>query len=247
MDRQDRAMAETALTNRQRPIIGVTGPRRRGWRAWTFTRYALAQAGARPVRIRPGGSLPPEHLDGLVIGGGDDIDPDRYGGISPKVSIRIDRERDELEWRMLERAGQDDLPVLGICRGAQLINVFHGGNLHQDLLDVFENLVLRRTVLPRKSIDIEPHTRLARIMGEVQVRINSLHHQAVDRLAGDFRVSARDSDGIIQAIEATGQRFVLGVQWHPEYLPQSRTHQRIFAALVEAARQGMVEARTQEA
>lgn len=220
---------------KHRPLIAVTGPVQRGWTAWLFSRYALRLAGARTIRVTPDSPEPKVPLDGLLIGGGDDIDPERYGQ-TPRLAVRINRERDELEWRMLERAAREQLPVLGICRGAQLLNVFHGGDLHQDLYDVFENLVLHRTVLPRKRILVEPDTRLAGIMGRVEVRINSLHHQAVDRLAAGFRVAARDSDGIIQAIEATGEHFMLGVQWHPEYLPQSRAHQRIFAALSWAAR-----------
>lgn len=234
MDHEDGPMAEPDL--KRRPLIAVTGPTRRGWTAWLFSRYALRLAGARPIRVTPDRPEPQFPLDGLVIGGGDDIDPERYGQV-PRLAVRINRERDELEWRMLERAAREALPVLGICRGAQLLNVFHGGDLHQDLYDVFENLVLHRTVLPRKRILIEPDTRLAGIMGRPEVRINSLHHQAVDRLAVGFRVAARDSDGIVQAIEATDGRFMLGVQWHPEYLPQSRAHQRIFAALAGAARE----------
>lgn len=138
---------------------------------------------------------------------------------------------------MLEQAVRDDLPVLGICRGAQLLNVFHGGTLHQHLMEVIENLVLRRTVLPRKTITIDPQSQLAKIMGGVaELRVNSLHHQGVDRLAAGFCVAARDDVGIVQAIEHMKNRFMLGVQWHPEYLPQSRTQQMLFSALVRAAK-----------
>lgn len=232
MGKEDQAVARRTLKNR--PLIGVTGPVKRGWTAWIFASYALRLAGARTCRLTPASSSPPEPLDGLVIGGGDDIDPERYDQVA-RLSIRLDRERDALEWEMLEQAAQGDIPVLGICRGAQLLNIFYGGSLHHDLMDVFENLVLRRTVLPRKRIDIDSTTRLAEIMGVTEVRVNSLHHQAVDRLATDFQIAAKDDDGIIQAIENTQRRFMIGVQWHPEYLPQSRPHQRIFSELVQAA------------
>ena len=221
---------------KQRPLIGVTGPSRRGWSAWTFTRYALRRAGARTCRITPDSPLPSEPLHGLIIGGGDDIDPARYGEM-PKLSIKINRKRDDLEWHMLSYAQRDALPVLGICRGAQLLNIYYGGSLHQDLVDVFENLVLRRTVLPRKRIHIKPDTPLAAIMKTTRVRINSLHHQAVNRLASGFHVAASDEDGIIQAIYSERHPFLLGVQWHPEYLPQIRSHRHIFTALVQAAKQ----------
>lgn len=221
---------------RQRPLIGITGPARRGRTAWVFARYALRLAGARACRLTPARPDPPAPLDGLLIGGGDDINPERYGEAA-RIVIRFDQERDDLEWRMLELAARDRIPVLGICRGAQLLNVFHGGNLHQSLVEVIENLVLRRTILPRREIRIDPDSLLARVMQLTEVRVNSLHHQGVDRLAEGFRIAAKDDNGIVQAIEHTDQRFLLGVQWHPEYLPQSRPHRRIFSALVQAARQ----------
>ncbi|MDQ2695937.1 MAG: type 1 glutamine amidotransferase [Pseudomonadota bacterium] len=221
-------------TIRRRPLIGVTGPAGGGRTAWIFTRYALRKAGARACRLTPDNPQPPAPLDGLVIGGGDDINPRRYGQ-TPLMTIRIDHQRDDFEWQMLEQADREQLPVMGICRGAQLINVVFGGTLHQHLMDVIEDLVLRRTVLPRKDIDIEPDSRLAGILNLTRLRVNSLHHQGVDRTAEGFRVAARDRYGIVQAIECTDRPFMLGVQWHPEYLPQSRSQQRLFAALAAAA------------
>lgn len=227
-------MANRSISDR--PVIGVTGPDRGGRAAWIFTRWALRRAGARAYRLTPSKPIASKPLQGLIIGGGDDIDPQRYGQVA-KLSVSLDRKRDELEWRMLEQAVREDLPVLGICRGAQMLNVFHGGTLHQHLLEVIENLVLRRTVLPRKTIAIDPHSQLAKIMGGVtELRVNSLHHQGVDRLAQGFCIAARDDVGIVQAIEHMENRFMLGVQWHPEYLPQSRTQQMLFAALARAAR-----------
>ena len=222
------------MVEHKRPLIGVTGPRQHGRHAWLFTRFALRRAGARAVRIMPSSDPLKTPLDGLVIGGGDDIDPHRYGAVA-KLAIKIDRERDDLEWRMLEYAEQHTLPVLGICRGAQLLNVFYGGTLHQDIRDIVQNLILRRTVLPRKSIYIRSGTHLQNIMATLKTRVNSLHHQAVDRLADGFRVAAHDGDNIVQAIEHIDRQFLVGVQWHPEYLPQLRNQRRLFQALVTAA------------
>lgn len=219
------------------PLIGVTGPVHGGRTAWLFTRQALRLAGAQSWRITAHSPLPSQALDGLVIGGGDDIDPARYGE-APRLAITLDPERDELEWRMLSRAVAAGLPVLGICRGAQLINVFHGGSLHQDLVELIAGRVLRRTLLPRKRIVIEPDSRLAAIMRTTETLANSLHHQAVKQLASGFRIAAYDSDGVIQAFEGSAGSFCLGVQWHPEYLPQRRAQRRIFRALVAAARAG---------
>lgn len=216
-----------------KPVIGVTGPDKSGRTAWLFTRFALRRAGAKPIRLTPARSKPSQELAAIVIGGGDDIDPHLYGAV-PKLHAKLDQQRDDLEWEMLEYAEQRALPVLGICRGAQLLNVFHGGNLHQDITTVFENLVLRRTVLPRKQIFIHPDSHLRNIMQAEEALANSLHNQAVDRIAPRFQVAARDQDDIIQAIESTDERFELGVQWHPEYLPQRIAHRRIFQALVTA-------------
>jgi putative glutamine amidotransferase len=225
------------------PLIGVTGPAgRRGRIPWLFTRYALHRAGARAWRITTSNQQPIPELAGLIIGGGDDIDPQRYGE-SAELSVRLDRARDQLEWQMLDYAGCRNLPVLGICRGAQLLNIFYGGNLHKDLKAVFQQLVLRRTVLPRKQIQIEPDSRLMTIMGSTETRANSLHHQAVNRLADGFRIAAHDVDNIVQAIEGCSERFLLGVQWHPEYLPQQRAHRRIFVALAAAAREQLQNSR----
>lgn len=235
MAKKNRAMAERRPT----PLIGITGPAKRGRMAWLFTRYAVRRSGAEAYRITPRQREPlPTNLAGIIIGGGDDIDPQRYGEVA-KISIKPDKERDDLEWRMLDYAEQRKLPILGICRGAQLLNVFYGGNLHQDLTAVFQHLVLRRTVLPRKRIQIEADSRLFDVMGTEETHANSLHHQAVDRLAEGFRVAARDFDNIVQAIEGQTERFLLGVQWHPEYLPQRRAHRRIFAAFTEAARKNL--------
>ncbi len=231
------AASDLTVARSKVPLIGVTGPVHGGRTAWLFTRQALRLAGAHSQRITASSRALSRPLDGLVIGGGDDIDPARYGE-APRLAIKLDPERDELEWRMLGQAVAAGLPVLGICRGSQLINVFHGGTLHQDLTELIAGRVLRRTLLPRKRIVIEPASRLAAIMGTTETLANSLHHQAVKQLAPGFRISAYDSDGVIQAFEGKAGLFCLGVQWHPEYLPQRRAQRRIFRALVAAARAG---------
>jgi putative glutamine amidotransferase len=223
-----------------RPVIGVTTSRRGGWRSFLMHRLALARSGARAVRLSAGDSIP-DRLDGLVIGGGDDIGAEIYGGqVMP--DIRIDPERDKLELKLLDTALPAGLPILGICRGSQMINVALGGSLHTDIHAVYMEAPRMRTVLPRKTVHIEANSRLHRITGCNPCRVNALHHQSVDRVGRDLRVVARDEVGIVQAIEGTGSNFLIGVQWHPELLVFSSPQQRLFAALAAATAQVLEQA-----
>lgn len=218
-----------------RPLIGVTTSRQGGWRSYLMHRLALARAGARAVRLTPGDPLPDEPLRGLVIGGGDDIGAEIYGGkVLPDV--RIDPDRDRMELSLLTTALPTGLPILGICRGAQMINVALGGTLHADIYEVYAHAPRMRTILPRKRVSIEPESRLGRILGCNPCKVNALHHQSVDRLGQGLRIAARDESGIVQAIEHDGERFLFGVQWHPELLIWRQPQQRLFAALATAAR-----------
>jgi putative glutamine amidotransferase len=218
-----------------RPLIGVTTSRRGGWRSFLFHKLALARVGARARRLMAGEPLPDEPFDGLVIGGGDDIGAEIYGGrVLPDV--RIDPERDKLELKLLDTALEEGVPVLGICRGSQMINVALGGTLHTDIYQVYVQAPRMRTVLARKTIRIAPGSRLDRIVRCNPCQVNALHHQSVDRLGRGLKVVAQDEAGVIQAIEGDAG-FLIGVQWHPELLVFSAPQQRLFAALAEAARE----------
>jgi putative glutamine amidotransferase len=225
-----------------RPLIGVTTSRRGGWRSYLFHRLALWRAGARSIRLVAGHSPPTEKLEGLIIGGGDDIGAELYGGqVLPDV--RIDPERDKLELQLLKWALPRRLPILGICRGSQMINVALGGSLHTDIHAVYVESPKMRTVLPRKTVHIVEGSRLDRIMGCNPCRVNALHHQSVDRLGRGLRIVAQDDAGIVQATEGTGAEFLIGVQWHPELLVTRSPQQRIFRALAQAARESRKESR----
>lgn len=221
-----------------KPRIGVTTSRRGGWRSFLMCRLALLRVGGRAVRLMPGDDpVSIANLDGLIIGGGDDIGAELYGG-TLLPDVRIDPERDRLEIGLLRQALPRGLPVLGICRGSQMINVALGGSLHTDIHEVYVAAPKMRTVLPKKVVTIETPSRLDRILRCNPCRVNALHHQSVDRLGDGLRVVARDEHGIVQAIEREGELFVLGVQWHPELLVFAPPHQRLFGALVAAARDG---------
>lgn len=148
----------------------------------------------------------------------------------------LDPARDELERKLLDVALRRDWPVLGICRGAQLLNVHYGGTLYQDLKEFYVERPQLRTVLPRKVIAVAEESRLAGIVGSNRLLVNSLHRQAVRTLGAGLAIVARETTGVVQAIEDPAHRFRIGVQWHPEFIPQHPRHARIFAELVACAR-----------
>jgi len=178
-----------------------------------------------PMDVEPSRFI--EHLDGLILTGGADVDPARYG--AENLGSTFERVRDDIEFELLECALGADLPVLGICRGLQVLNVYAGGTLHQDV-----PTHARYDVDPAERIHsatIEADSQLGRIYGE-HVKINSLHHQAVDEVGSGLRVVARGDDGGVEALEMNGCA-VVAVQWHPEMLNEVEP---IFKWLVDTAR-----------
>ena len=217
-----------------RPVIGTTVSRHSGWRIYPVLRATLWLAGARTVRWDSRRDADIDAVDALLVGGGDNISAEFYGGeIMPKS--RLDPERDALERRLVIEAFEAGKPVLGICRGAQMINVALGGDLHQDAYGFHGAGDAPWTMLPRKTVHLEPASRLAEVTGPENMRVNALHSQAVAGLGEGLRVAARDEHGMVQAVERLSDPFVLGVQWHPEYLFYARRQRRIFRALIAAA------------
>ncbi len=218
----------------QRVRIGVTSNGRRWAPSWWCIALAVRLAGGIPRRISVRNPAPGETFDGLIVSGGDDIGPDLYGGEEmPKA--RIDHERDALEVRWLRWAMDRQVPVLGICRGAQLLNAVRGGSLLQDVTSLRHKTSNRASLLPRKRVTVDEESGLAALLGRAKVRVNSLHHQAIDTPGDGLRIVARDADGICQAIEGTALRSVFGVQWHPEYLLYLPAQFGLFRALVTKA------------
>lgn len=174
-------------------------------------------------------------LDGLVISGGADVDPSRYGQ-QPHESTGAPREdRDAWEEALLQAALERDIPFLGICRGLQVVNVALGGSLHQHLPDVVGHSGYQpgAAVFGREEVEIEHGSRLAGIVGTERLGVPVYHHQAIDAVAPGLQVTARTDEGVIEAVEVEGARFGVCVQWHPE---EDRADRRLFAALVGAAR-----------
>ena len=196
---------------------------------------ALRLTGAVPERItvrHPPSGLP---LGAIVIGGGTDIGPEHYGG-DTKAPVKADPERDRLEIDWIRWALSERVPILGVCRGAQLINVVMGGNLHQDIRTMRVRTKNRPGLLATKRVRLEEGSEVREIFRREQIRVNSLHHQAVKTPGEDLRAVGHDRDNIVQAIESDSGRPIIGVQWHPEYLFYLPSQLALFRWLVVNAR-----------
>lgn len=173
-------------------------------------------------------------LDGLIITGGKDVDPAAYGQQPHPNTDAPARDRDAWEFALVAGALRRHLPVLGICRGAQILNVALGGTLHQHLPDLLGHTRHQQgnAVFSTSTVRTVDGSKVADLIG-ASTDAQCYHHQAIDRLGDGLVVSARDSDGIIEAVEMPGHDFVVAVQWHPE---ETLDDLRLFAGLVEAAR-----------
>lgn len=180
-----------------------------------------------------------ELADGLLLSGGEDVDPHLYGEEPMPGLGAVSPERDQVEAQLARRFLAADKPIFAICRGLQLLNAIEGGTLLQDIERQHEGALQHKQLAPRTHLShrvrIESGTLLERILGSAAISVNSFHHQALKRSAPGYRVNATAGDGIVEGIESIDRRFVLGVQWHPENLsandPASR---RLFRAFVEA-------------
>jgi putative glutamine amidotransferase len=185
-----------------------------------------------------------DRLDGLLIPGGVDINPAEYGEAVRPECGNLDPARDRVELQLARWAMEDGKPILGLCRGQQIINVAMGGTMWQDLAsqkpelhkhDFFPNAGYERDHLAH-DVDIVPGTRLSQLLESTRVPVNSMHHQGVKTLGRDLIVSATADDGLIEAIEGTGDAFCVGVQWHPEVFEMADPHTRhLFGGFIRAA------------
>ncbi len=180
-------------------------------------------------------------VDGLLISGGNfDIHPSLYGKAKKKTTRLLKKTRTESEIFLLKAAVNRRTPVLGICGGMQLINVFFGGSLYQDILK--ENAVAKEHEQPTHfsktwhRVQTTDKSRLARITGMKNFRVNSTHHQAVKDAGKGLAVSARAPDGVIEAVEKPGEYYLLGVEWHPEFLVKKAEQGKIFQSFIQACR-----------
>jgi putative glutamine amidotransferase len=224
-----------------RPCIGITTSDRGLYVPRACIALGVRLAGGRPLRLRPGRPRLEADLDGLIVGGGSDVWPARYGQAPTLAKRAYDQARDAMEMAWLIRAQEGGLPVLGICRGAQMMNVARGGTLHQQISEAYENAVYPTNLLAkifyRKGVEIKSGALLSRLLGgRTRARVNSMHKQGVAALGRGLEVTAQEANGVVQAIEDPSAPFHLGVQFHPEFLIYRRDFRGMFHGLIDAAR-----------
>lgn len=233
-----------------KPIIGIgadihteEGKRDRVFAYLTYCE-AVRRAGGIPVVIAPqpeNAADLVEKLDGLLLAGGEDTDPAVYGEErSPKVEEVMDERRQANELALARAARDRKIPTLGICLGLQTMNVAAGGTLLQDIDSQHETDIAHASIpedRARHDVIVEKGTRLAGILPDVELNVNSSHHQAVKRVADGLRVTALAPDGIIEGLEDPRQPFFIGVQWHPEDMAAEASAEALFAAFVQAAQE----------
>lgn len=153
-----------------------------------------------------------------------------------RKSGKTDKGRDELEFQLLQKAYDEQLPVIGICRGAQLINVFFKGTLFQNINQFYFEEPNKHSIFPVKTIYIKPNSKLRQLLGTDELKVNALHNQAVKEKGKNLSIVAHEANKVVQGIESTVDTFIIGVQWHPEYLLLHKRQQMLFNAVVEQAR-----------
>jgi len=234
-----------------KPLVGICPSLRVtpafGTAHFLYTRYValVANGGALPVILpvvstRAEARELLERVDGLLLTGGEDIDPTHYGQKARMPEKLALRERTASDFAFALEAKDRGMRLLGICLGMQTMNVAFGGTLHQHIPEDVPGALEHRSEVEGQSPDhevrIEPGTTLARAVGVTDAVVNSFHHQGIGNVAPGFRVAARSPDGIVEAIERTDHPFYIGVEWHPERMPDSQISRRLMRAFVDATR-----------
>lgn len=211
---------------------------------------AVRSSGGLPVLLpadEPTPSAILEFVDGLIFSGGGDLDPATYhGSIHPAISM-VDPKRDAFELTLSEFALKSDIPILGICRGIGVLSVASGGSLITHIPDEIGEFIEHTGEFSKPVehlVQIKPQSRLAKVVGSTEVKVVSLHHQAVSAVPSGWCVAATAKDGVIEALEHKHHPWAIALQWHPEMALNQPQQQRIFAALVEAASARKMRVRT---
>jgi putative glutamine amidotransferase len=242
-----------------RPLVAVTTSEVRESKSVTLTRHgeppshemalglkylaAVEASGGIPVVVPPlhDDAVAPllERCSALLLSGGPDLDPDAYGARRHEETGPTEEILDDFELAAARVADLRGMPILAICRGMQVINVARGGTLHQHLPDVVGDGIAHRQQRPGTEtthwVGIEPTSRLASILGRTRTKVNSFHHQAVETVGRGLTVTARASDGTVEAFEDQTRDFLMAVQWHAECLVGRPAQKALFDGFVDAA------------
>ena len=220
-----------------RPVIGITKPVRKDYWAYSAVAAAVRVGGGEPLALTPSEWRERPLINGVVFGGGQDIFPMLYDE-TPKQGYVYDRDRDALEISLARQARDDNIPALGICRGAQLMNIVRGGALHADVSAEYEDAAypngLWGKMFFRKCIYFARGSLMQTTFNTEQTEVNSLHKQAIKRVGENLYATAKESNGVIQAIEDPDLAYFVGVQFHPElliYRPDIRSFFRKFVEI----------------
>jgi len=229
-----------------RPVIGITMDTRDGLPAYHLNfdyAKAVEMAGGLPVALpyKTSVELVPafvDLVDGLLFTGGNDLDPAAYGQERHPKAVAVDPDRQTFEMALMAEVERRRMPLLAVCLGCQVLNVYRGGSLHQFLPDFEDKQEHRRVdgVARKHEVTIEPSSELGRLIGAEKIVANTFHKQAVDRVGKGLRVTAVAEDGVIEGIEDPTYPLVMGVQWHPERLAETEeAHLAPFRLLVAKA------------
>ncbi|ASQ45925.1 gamma-glutamyl-gamma-aminobutyrate hydrolase family protein [Legionella clemsonensis] len=224
-----------------RPVIAITYSNNQSKIVIGAIKLAIWLSGGTCLCVNTRQNQDNFNYDGLLLCGGVDITPDLYGS-SKKANYLYDFERDKLELKHLFYAERHNLPVLGICRGCQLMNVYRKGTLYTDIEKVFEEAQYPSHLLGylffRKQIQINPRSLLFKITRKISLKVNSIHKQSIFNLGHNLKIGAIEKNNIIQSIEDPSKKFFLGVQFHPEFLIYKISFLNLFKEFVNSTRRG---------
>lgn len=230
----------------RKPLIGITP-------LWDEEKKSIWMLPGYPGGVQAAGGVPvilpftddeevlgqlAEEIDGLLITGGQDVNPALYGAERHPKTDEGSTLLDRMEQILLEKMLEQDKPVLGICRGIQFLNVYFGGTLYQDIEDELKQEHHQDHPYDHfwHLVDIVPGSPLSEILGKKDIEVNSIHHQAVRDVAPSLKIMATTEQGMVEGLYLPGKKYVLGIQWHPEYMYQTdENSQKIFRSLVEAS------------
>lgn len=232
-----------AMFSKQKPRIGVTGPDKGEKILRWFTFLGIRVAGGTPVRITATDNKDLSSFDGFILTGGRDINPQNYGEAAALQDLQYDQDRDSFELEVVRYAVENQKPLLGICRGMQMLNIALGGSLYQEAKEALEGFIpsenLLSKIIGRRIVYINKQSKLYSILGEQErLRVNSIHHQAVNQVGRKLQVVAREENKLIQAVEPDStcdHPFLMGVQWHPELMLYTRHSRRLFEELIRVS------------